>query len=187
MHNITKRLALIAKRIQRDINSIAREGEGLSVPLDESTTEQDKIYYALRGISPSLANSFLQIKHDLQDPNHLSWAGTAHEVRELLVTLLRILAPDEEVVRQPWYKTIPNTKGPTHKQRVQYILQQRKAGSKEVNVAQQIDVLEERISALIRSTYVRASDAAHRFKPREEALRLFKYLEAFLYDLLDLK
>lgn len=146
----------------------------------------DRIFSALLGISESLARSYAQIKEDLRDYTRLSWAGTAHEIRELLATMLRLLAPDSEVVAQPWYKQVLETSGPTQKQRVRYILQGHGAGSKERQVVEQVVHLEDMIENLVRSTYARASDAAHRFKPRGEVVRICRYFEAFAYDLLNL-
>jgi hypothetical protein len=126
------------------------------------------------------------VKVDLEDVTRTSWAGAAHEIREIVATLLRLQAPDAEVIRQPWYRQEPNTSGPTQKQRVRYILQQQGAGSKQREVVQEISVLEERIGDLVRATYSRASDAAHRMKGRTEAVRVFRYFEAFAHDLLNL-
>ena len=42
------------------------------------------------------------------------------------------------------------------------------------------------IGDLVRATYTRASDAAHRTKDRREVRRIVRYFEAFAHDLLDL-
>ena len=147
---------------------------------------ENNIHEALMKISPELANSYLQVIFDLQKTDRISWAGTAHEIREVLATLLRELGPDVEVSKQSWYKQNPETTGPTQKQRVKYIVQKNKSGSKEKDVIGQIDILDERIAILVRSTYNRASDAAHRFKPKQEVTRILKYFEAFALDLLNL-
>ncbi|MFZ2169953.1 MAG: hypothetical protein WAW61_10000 [Methylococcaceae bacterium] len=60
------------------------------------------------------------------------------------------------------------------------------AGSKEREVVEQVVKLESMIEDLVRSTYARASDAAHRFKPKTEVVRVLRYFEAFAYDLLNL-
>lgn len=147
----------------------------------------DSLYHALFGISESLGNSYMQVRSDLDDPTRTSWAGTAHEIREILATLLRLKAPDSEVKAKPWYRPEPNTSGPTQKQRVRYILQELGGGSKQVEVAEQISMIEDKIGDLVRATYSRASDAAHRMKGRTEAKRLLRYFEAFAHDLLNLE
>lgn len=149
-------------------------------------SKQNDIYNALSGVSENLARSYAQIKEDVKDSNRLSWAGTAHEIREVLATMLRLLAPDGVVSSQSWFKQEPNTSGPTQKQRVHYILLTRGTGSKEREVVEQVVNLESMIEDLVRLTYARASDAAHRFKSRSEVMRILRYFEAFAYDLLSL-
>ncbi len=144
------------------------------------------IYISLLQISPSLANSYLQVKLDIEDESRSSWAGTAHEIREVLSTSLRLLAPDPKVISQTWYVQEPKTSGPTQKQRVRYILQQHNAGSKEREVAEQVVNLEEMVGNLTRATYSRASDAAHKFKNKKEVIRIIKYFDAFAHDLFNI-
>jgi hypothetical protein len=147
---------------------------------------ENSIYDALRALSQPLADSYQQLKVDLEDEDRISWAGTAHEIREVLRRLLALLAPDEKVSSQPWYVQDRNTSGPTQKQRVRYILSLQGAGSKETELAEQVVSLEDMIGDLVRSTYSRASDAAHRGKNRKEARRILRYFEAFAHDLLNL-
>ncbi|MCB8945512.1 MAG: hypothetical protein H6658_17315 [Ardenticatenaceae bacterium] len=146
----------------------------------------NKIYQALLAISDDLANSYMQAKTDLDNDSRFSWAGSAHEIRQVLASMLWLLAPDSEVCSQSWYKKTPDTSGPTQKQRVRYILQMRNGGSKEREVLDHVTSLEKMIEDLVRSTYARASDAAHRFKAKDEVSRIMRYFEAFAFDLLNL-
>ncbi|MFN8511840.1 MAG: hypothetical protein U0841_04460 [Chloroflexia bacterium] len=122
---------------------------GVAAALPEDTTGilavRKDIHDALAGISDSLARGYIQVKKDLADANRVSWAGSAHEIREVLATMLRLLAPDKLVEAQKWYKLEPDAKGPTQKQRVRYIVQQHNAGSKEREVVEQVGILDERI------------------------------------------
>ncbi len=104
----------------------------------------------------------------------------------MVATLRRTLAPDKDVTSESWYKQDPNTSGPTQTQRAKYILRKQKAGSKVEAISGEINILEELVSSLVRTTYSRASDAAHRLKGKSEAKRLFRYFEAFAHDLLHL-
>lgn len=198
MNNLAKLALAAAKEIRKEVTQWEASLQGITdnVPGDVRIREQaiaddwldrNDIYDALSHLSETLANSYAQVKKDLQDADRLSWAGTAHEIREVLSTMLRTLAPDEAVTSQHWYKQAPNTSGPTQKQRVRYILQVRGAGSKEREVAEQAVHLDEMIGNLVRATYSRASDAAHRFKNRDEVLRVLRYFEAFAQDLLNLE
>ena len=148
--------------------------------------DSKQIYDALASVSPQLARSYEQIKNDIEDSSRLSWAGTAHEIREILSHLLRTLAPSDEVEKQNWFKREDGTSGPTQKQRVIYIIKQHDAGSKEKEVVERVVDLEDRLGTLVRTTYSRASDAAHRIKGRVEVRRILRYFEAFAFDLLDL-
>lgn len=141
---------------------------------------------ALERVSPELARSYDQILEDIADRSRKSWAGTAHEIRETLAALLRYMASDEEVQAQAWYIQNSNTNGPTQKQRVRYILETQSPSSKRANVVKEVSVLEDRIGRLVRATYARASDAAHRFKGRREVIRILRYFEVFARDLMDL-
>ncbi len=146
----------------------------------------EKIYDALLQISEPLANCYAQVKMDINDQSRLSWVGTAHEIRHLISILLQKLAPDVDVISQSWYEQDKNTSGPTQRQRVRYILGQHNAGSKEQKVTEQIVNLDEMVERLVRAIYCRASDAAHRFKSREEIIRILRYFDAFAHDLLNL-
>jgi len=190
MNNNLAKLALaVAKEIQREVTQweASLKGVTVSVSTTDDWLDRNDIYDALSHISGTLGNSYAQIKKDLQDTNRLSWAGTAHEIREVLRTMLETLAPDEAVTSQRWYRQDSGTSGPTQKQRVRYILQMRGAGSKERKVAEQVVSLDGMIENLVRATYSRASNAAHRFKNRNEVLRILRYFEAFAQDLLNLE
>lgn len=147
----------------------------------------NEIFIALEKISPILANSYAQIKIDIQDTNRKSWAGTAHEIREITATLLRSLAPDEEIKKQSWYKQEPGTSGPSQKQRVHYVMTSRSANSKEGEVVEQVAKIDELVEDLVRAIYSRASVAAHTYKPRREVARILRYFEAFANDLLNIE
>lgn len=166
---------------------IAPEFEAIDAPL--TSDMQPAIYDALAKVDDRCAAYYAQAYLDLADPARISWIGTAHQVREAVATLLRTLAPDDEVKAETWFK--PETKDgrPTHKQRVRHIMRHRDAGSSETEVVEQIGLIEERaesIGSIVRSTYSRASNAAHTGGDRTEARRILTYFEAFAHDLLDL-
>lgn len=181
-------LSDINMRVQRTRSAI--ESLNVESPSRSSSRiaerKKSNLYQALLEVSEPLALSYAQVRADLEDRERTSWAGTAHEIRELVSTMLRLLAPDHEVTVQPWYKQEPKTSGPTQKQRVRYVLQQQDAGSKRREVVEEVDIIEAKIAGLVRATYSRASDAAHRMKGRTEAMRVFRYYEAFAHDLLNL-
>lgn len=156
------------------------------IPISIISITESEIFKALLNLSESLSNSYLQVKTDLEDKSRISWAGTAHEIREVITSLLRVLAPDEKVNSQNWYRQEGNTSGPTQKQRVRFILQENGASSKEKEVVESVSKMEDMIADIVRATYSRASDAAHRYKTHKEVSRIVKYFDVFACDLLDL-
>lgn len=190
-------LALMKEAQRRFIDTkhaLATEGYAPYEPLrpepsssDVKTLLPDEVYQALLRLSEPLARSYAQVRLDLTDVNRISWAGTAHEIREILRGILHTLAPDAAVKEQRWYAQDRSTSGPTQKQKTRYILEQRGSGSKGQKVVQNIETIEEMVGNLVRDTYGRASDAAHRFKGHKEAQRIFHYFVAFAHDLLDIE
>lgn len=139
------------------------------------------IFDALSKLSTPLANTYLQIIAEFEDESRLSWIGTAHAIRELLRNLLELLAPDSRVVAQIGYKPEKDTSGPTQRQKVSFILMSKGADASIGKVTKNIEI----ISELVRDTYGRASDAAHRIKEKGEVFQLLRYFTAFAHDLLD--
>jgi len=126
------------------------------------------------------------VKSDIADDSRVSWAGTAHEIREILRGILDILAPDDLVIGHPGYQQEKGASGATQKQKVTYILRLYNAGSKEEEVVKQAATVEDRIGNLVRAIYSRASNAAHTSKDKKEVIRILNYFEAFAHDLLNL-
>lgn len=155
---------------------------------NEVPFERNEIFDALAAISPALANSYAQVKMDITDTNRVSWAGSAHEIREIISSLLRQLAPDDEVKKQRWFIQDPSTKGITRAQRTRYLIQLKNLGSNRQEVIEKdMNMLEDRISGLVNSIYNRASEAAHMYEDQDEVFRILGYFEALIHDLLVIK
>jgi len=197
--NLAKYALFVAKEAKRALEehgatSITESEKTISVQTNPSIKtkvtafERNEIYDALFTISPALAYSYEQVKRDIMDSNRVSWAGTAHEVREIIANLLRLLAPDDDVKRQLWFKQDPTTKGITQVQRARYILRMKNQGSGIVEVVEQnVNLLDERISELVRSTYGRASTAAHTYKSLGEVKLILGYFEVLVHDLIEVR
>jgi hypothetical protein len=185
---LVKSLLISAQGINDDILQLLPGNDEGTIKQTSSVydSNQNEIYTKLLGISERIADSYKQILADMNDVNRISWAGTAHEIRQTLSSLLQLLAPDEEIIKQTWYKQEPNTSGPTQKQRVRYILLQYNAGSKVREVAENASSVSELVESLTRATYSRASDAAHKFREKQEVERILRYFSALLYDILNL-
>lgn len=146
-----------------------------------------KIYEELKKLSPKLSDAYQQIVEDLARVDRHSWAGTAHEIRELLAHCLREMAPDEDVMSEPNYKPQTDNGKPSQKQRAKYIMKKRDENSTVTDMVGDIEQFEDAISSLIRRFYTRASNAAHTHADRSEVAKLLLYFEAFAHDLFDIK
>ncbi len=188
--DLLRQSAQRAKEAQRAVDSIVLP-EQSEQSVKEPRVNKDAHYYynrdielLIRNISPRVADSYVQVASDLASDDRLTWMGTAHEIREMLRGILDTLAPVEVVKASTWYKQTPDTSGPTQKQRVRYISEQKKAGSAEKKLTDDLGVIEEKVESFARDMYGRSSDAAHRSKDKTEAFKLLKYFEAFAFDML---
>lgn len=163
-------------------------GQNFSGSTGQLYNRHTDISNALSKIDTTLSDSYEQILIDVKDLDRISWAGTAHEIREILVRTLRILAPDEYVKKEPWFTQDRTTEGVTHAQRVKYILKQNNRSKPIIEVAQRdLILLDDRIADLVRSTYSRASNAAHTQETRVEVVKILRYFDAIIHDLLDIE
>lgn len=159
--------------------SEAQSSSGNKVDLNNALLQ------GLSKLDKSFGDSYLQVIEDLNSDTRKTWKGTANELRELVSSVLRLLAPEEEVIQQQWYKQLPNTSGPTQSQKVKYILSKRSLGSKQKEVMKELESFDDRIGAFARKLYNRASNSTHQYSERKEIIKLYHYFVAFMSDLLD--
>lgn len=157
------------------------------VALSYLGSNEKKIYFFLQSLNSLLSNAYLQLATDLKVKDRISWVGTAHEMRQILSTSLKILAPDEQVKAKTWYKSVDNRDLPTQNQRVKYILETNHRSSTQSEVTKSICTLDTLLEELIRSYYGRASDAAHRGTDLDEMIKLKAYFDIFAMDLFNLR
>jgi hypothetical protein len=188
--SLVRQNALIAREAQRSVESIVLPEQSEQSVKDPRVNKDAHYYYdqgierLLRDVGEGIADSYIQVASDLATDDRLTWMGTAHEIREMLRGILDTLAPVEEIRKTTWYKQESGTSGPTQKQKVRYISEQKKAGSAEKKLTDDLGVIEEKVEAFARDMYGRSSDAAHRSKNKTEAFKLLKYFEAFAFDML---
>jgi hypothetical protein len=153
-------------------------------PIRHSDTEQ-KILSALTNRLPSAALSYRQALFDLSDAERVSFRGTAHELREAVREVLDQLAPDEKVLNSVGFKLERDRTKPTMKQKVRFIFRDRKRNPAESGPPEDAaDAIAETIASMARSTYERGSMSAHTQRTKEEVLRVKRYVEAVLHDIL---
>lgn len=154
-----------------------------------SHSEAEQILIAtLEQLLPSAALSYQQGLRDLSSSAHrFSYRGTACEFREALRETLDVLAPDDEVSTQTWYKQESGTTGPTMKQKVRYILASRGKNKAQRALSEKsIDLIEHLCGDVARAVYNRASVSTHVHTTRDEVHQMKRYLDAILYDILEI-
>jgi hypothetical protein len=134
---------------------------------------------------PHAARSFKQALIDLTDTRRFSYRSAAVELREALRETLDYLAPDKEVVKMTGYKQQADTKGPTMKQKVRFILRAR--GMKDETAPEQAaSAVEDIVGGFARSVYTMSNTGTHGSKERADVLRICRYVTVVLHDILAL-
>lgn len=150
--------------------------------------ELDAIIIAtLEKIVPSAALSYRQALFDLQMDTRLSWRGPATDLREALRETLDYLAPDDDVINMQGYRQLPDTNGPTMKQKVSYLLKKRglsKALSTPAATA--TESIEEAVGSFVRSVYTRSSVSTHTPTEKGEVARIRDFVRVVLCELLEI-
>ncbi len=186
----TKLLASLAKEVREfSVVSLARVAHtgGRGGPSDLSPSEL-ALVSTLEGLLPTAAASYRQGLLDLQGADRLSYRGTASEFREALRETLDYLAPDSEVIKQAGFKLEDGQKRPTMKQKARFVLTSRGRGKTQRAVTERaIGVTEDLVGDVVRATYDRASLAAHLETTRAEVLRIKRYVDTVLFDLLEVR
>jgi hypothetical protein len=158
-----------------------------SSALSYSQAEQI-IVKTLDDLLPSASQSYKQGVHDLNSGVlRFSYRGTACELREALRETLDLLAPDEDIDRQSWFKLEPNCTCPTMKQKVRFILSSRgKSKAQRALAEKSIDLVDNLCGEVARAVYTRASISTHVQTTKQEVLQMKRYLDAVLFDILEI-
>jgi hypothetical protein len=137
---------------------------------------------------PSAAQSYRQGVKDLNSTEErFSHRGTAAELRECLRETLDLLAPDEKVKEESWFKLEPNCSGPTMKQKVRFVLSYRGKNKTQRSLAEKsVGLIESLCGEITRAIYDRASVSTHIQTTKQEVAQMKRYLDAVLFDLLEI-
>lgn len=147
-----------------------------------------QIISALDSFLPSAALSYRQASIDLAGGSRLSWRGPATDLREALRETLDHLAPDDEVESQAAYRRDPDTKGPTMKQKVRYLLSKRNLPRSATETSEKAaEAVEDAMGAFVRSVYTRSNLSTHTPTDRREVLRIRDLVRVCLRELLELR
>lgn len=166
--------------------SKAVDPTGSGVESKLSTAEQQLIA-TLEDLLPTAAASYRQGLLDLHGTTRLSYRGTASEFREALRETLDHLAPDVDVESQPGFRFDGDRKTPTMKQKVRFVMRLRGRSSGQVAVTEKsVSGVEDLTGDVLRATYDRASLATHLETTRAEVLRIKRYVDTVMFDLLEI-
>jgi predicted pPIWI-associating nuclease len=144
------------------------------------------ILRTLGTLLPAAAASYEQVLRDLQDTGRASYRGVAADLREVVREILDHLAPDADVMGSPGFKLEQGQKGPTMRQKVNFILRARKVGDSARQTAlESIEHVNENAGLVGRAVYSRGAADVHSARPREEVLNFKGYADALLAELLE--
>jgi len=153
----------------------------------ELTGPEVLLLQTLEGYVPSAAASYKQGVLDL-NPNQdrVSYRGTASEFREALRETMDHLAPDGDVIAQPNFKMEGNQTRPTMKQKVVFILNSRsRSKTQRKSTEKAVEVIDALCGDVARAVYDRASLATHLETTRAEVIKIKRYVDTVLFDLLE--
>ena len=138
----------------------------------------------LRKQSGPLADSMEQALRDMNDQSRLSFVGPAGEVREVMRATIQLLAPDEEIRKQPWFVGIRqgNKTNPSQAERTRYAVQQRRGSKDQVQGVETL--IDELVGQISRHTYNVGSGKFHAGTEQADVLKLTGWVWAVLDEVL---
>jgi Predicted pPIWI-associating nuclease len=146
------------------------------------------ILETLAKMLPPAAGSYEQTLRDIRAGERVSWRGPANEFREVLREVIDYLAPDRQVMDSTGYQPDGDRSVPTQRQKVRFILRNRKSGTAAIGVAEtSLDAVEEAVAVLARSTYQRSNVSTHTATGGSEIRNLKRYVDALLGELLEIR
>lgn len=163
---------------------IRREVDGTNVELSR---EEALLLQTLEILVPSAAASYRQGMFDLNNPNRISYRGTAAEFRESLRETLDYLASDENVIQQAGFALEPGQNRPTMRQKVKFVLTSRRRNKTQRQSAEKsLALIDELSGEVMRAVYNRASLATHVQESKRELYQIKRYVDTVFFDLLEI-
>lgn len=179
--DVRARLRSVVRSLERDVLP-AYDTARWSAASGAEAPSESTLATKLRELDPGLAASYSQASQDLADPNRMTYLGPAAELREVLRGTVDRLSPDDaEIKAEPWFKGYEGR--PTQAEKIRSIL-----GSKERSEqpARSLEIIDEAVGAVGRSTYTRASRSVHTSAEhdRDEVVRIQQWVDVVLAELL---
>ena len=180
----------IVKTIRKELDQvearIITSGQINQTSRAEFSDFEKSVLFTLEKLPCPADLSYKQALLDIRDNSRISYKGTANEMRETLREVLSYLAPDEKVKSQEGFTFEKGADKPTQKQKISFILSQRNISKAYKKApAEAVEIIENK-GNFTRAVYNRASMSVHGQYTREEIMRLKKYLDIVLSELLEL-
>ena len=185
---LIRRLVKTTKEINVTSHSAVATAPAIASSALTYSQAEEILLATLDNLLPSAAASYRQGLADLANPTlRHSYRGTATEFREGFRETLDHLAPDKDVMEQVWFKPEKDQKLPTMKQKVKFVLSSRgKNKTQRVAAEKAVDLMEALAGDIARAIYNRASLSTHVETTRQEVEQLKRYMDAVLFDLLEI-
>jgi Predicted pPIWI-associating nuclease len=150
------------------------------------TATDQLIIETLQDLCPSAAAAYSQALVDLSADRRESWRGPATDLREALREALDVLAPDDEVTKEPSFKLEKDAHRPTMKQKVRYILKKRETPHGAMAAPESaVQGIEDILGGITRSVYNRTSISTHTATDKNEVIRVHAWVRLVMCDLLE--
>jgi hypothetical protein len=177
---LTKAKQLLVKLEGAALTSAAAKSAGRRTATDQLIIE------TLRDVCQSAAAAYSQALANLDADKRESWRGPATDLREALRETLDVLAPDDEVTKEPGFKLEKDAHRPTMKQKVRYILKKRETPHGAMAAPESaVQGIEDILGGITRSVYNRTSISTHTVTDKKEVVRVHALVRLVLCDLLE--
>jgi len=185
---LVRRLVRTTKEINVLSHSVVTTAPAIASSELTYSQAEEILLATLDSLLPSAAASYRQGLADISNSTlRYSYRGTAAEFREAFRETLDHLAPDKDVMAQPWFKPEKNQKLPTMKQKVKFVLSSRGKNKTQRGAAENaVDLMDAIAGDIARAIYNRASLSTHVETTRQEVEQLKRYMDAVLFDLLEI-
>jgi hypothetical protein len=171
-------------QVQVQVRQSVRKPE-VVVPARGPLSGRDAHVLARLGrLAPSLADSLEQALRDINDHTRVSYVGPAGEVREVMRATVQLLANDEDIRKQPWYKGIEQggKRNPSQAERIRFAVQRRGGSNDQIKGTDEL--IDKLVGQIGRQTYSAGSSALHAGALQAEVRRLTGWVFALLDEVL---
>jgi hypothetical protein len=172
------------REFQVQVRQPAKRVEAVIPARGPLSARESGILGRLRKQSQPLADSMEQALRDMNDPSRLSFVGPAGEVREVMRATIQLMAPEDEVRKQPWFVGIRqgNKMNPSQAERTRYAIQQRRGSREQIEGVETL--IDELVGRVSRQTYNVGSGKFHAGTEQEDVLKLTGWVWAVLDEVL---